>query len=147
MIQRIQTLFLLLGAISAGFISMNLLGIWEHFAFAIAALVSLIIIFLYKKRKLQISLSTWLVLPLYATGIIIILFFSKGHYDESQNNTPLIISFFVEQTKNIAEQAKNILNLSEQYKIEIEKMHRYVLEQKEKKDSNLSSIRWHYNEI
>ena len=55
MIQRIQTLFLLLGAISAGFISMNLLGIWEHFAFAIAALVSLIIIFLYKKRKLQIK--------------------------------------------------------------------------------------------
>ena len=95
MIQRIQTLFLLLGAISAGFISMNLLGIWEHFAFAIAALVSLIIIFMYKKRKLQISLSTWLVIPLYATGIIIILFFSKGHYDESQNNTPLIISFFV----------------------------------------------------
>ena len=95
MIQRIQTLFLLLGAISAGFISMNLLGIWEHFAFAIAALVSLIIIFMYKKRKLQISLSTWLVLPLYATGIIIILFFSKGHYADNNDNTPLIISFFV----------------------------------------------------
>ena len=95
MIQRIQTLFLLLGAISAGFMSMNLLGIWEHFAFAMAALISLIIIFLYKKRKLQISLSTWLVIPLYLTGIIIILFFSKVHYDESQNNTTLIISFFV----------------------------------------------------
>ncbi|MEY3079627.1 MAG: hypothetical protein RL086_780, partial [Bacteroidota bacterium] len=39
MIQRIQTLFLLLGAISAGFMSMNLLGIWEHFAFAMAALI------------------------------------------------------------------------------------------------------------
>ena len=95
MIQRIQTLFLLLGAISAGFISMNLLGIWEHFAFAIAALVSLIIIFLYKKRKLQISLSTWLVIPLYITGIIIILFINKDHYAENNDNTPLVISFFV----------------------------------------------------
>ena len=95
MIQRIQTLFLLLGAISAGFISMNLLGIWEHFAFAIAALVSLIIIFLYKKRKLQISLSTWLVIPLYITGIIIILFINKDQYAKNNDNTPLIISFFV----------------------------------------------------
>lgn len=95
MIQRIQTLFLLLGAISAGFISMNLLGIWEHFAFAIAALVSLIIIFMYKKRKLQISLSTWLVIPLYITGIIIILFINKDKYAENNDNTPLIISFFV----------------------------------------------------
>ena len=94
MIQRIQTLFLLLGAISAGFISMNLLGIWEHFAFAIAALVSLIIIFMYKKRKLQISLSTWLVIPLYITGIIIILFINKDKYAENNDNTPLIISFF-----------------------------------------------------
>jgi CDP-diglyceride synthetase len=95
MIQRIQTLFLLLGAISAGFLSMNLVGIWEHFAFATAALVSLIIIFMYKKRKLQISLSTWLVIPLYITGIIIILFFSKGHYDEGRDMTTLFISFFV----------------------------------------------------
>jgi CDP-diglyceride synthetase len=95
MIQRIQTLFLLLGAISAGFLSMNLVGIWEHFAFATAALISLIIIFMYKKRKLQISLSTWLVVPLYITGIAIILFFSKGHYDESKNMTTLSISFFV----------------------------------------------------
>jgi CDP-diglyceride synthetase len=95
MIQRIQTLFLLLGAISAGFLSMNLLGIWEHFAFATAALISLIIIFMYKKRKLQISLSTWLVIPLYITGIAIILFFSKGHYDESKDMTTLSISFFV----------------------------------------------------
>ena len=66
MIQRIQTLFLLLGAISAGFISMNLLGIWEHFAFAI-----------------------------YITGIIIILFINKDQYAENNDNTPLIISFFV----------------------------------------------------
>ena len=95
MIQRIQTLFLLLGAISAGFLSMNLVGIWEHFAFATAALISLIIIFMYKKRKLQISLSTWLVIPLYITGIAIILFFSKGHYDESKDMTTLSISFFV----------------------------------------------------
>ena len=95
MIQRIQTLFLLLGAISAGFISMNLFGIWEHFRFAIAALVSLIIIFMYKKRKLQISLSTWLVIPLYITGIIIILFINKDKYAENNDNTPLIISFFV----------------------------------------------------
>ena len=95
MIQRIQTLFLLLGAISAGFISMNLLGIWEHFAFAMAALISLIIIFMYKKRKLQISLSTWLVLPLYVTGIIIVLFINKNQYAENNDNTPLIISFFV----------------------------------------------------
>ena len=95
MIQRIQTLFLLLGAISAGFLSMNLVGIWEHFAFATAALISLIIIFMYKKRKLQISLSTWLVVPLYITGIAIILFFSKGHYDESKDMTTLAISFFV----------------------------------------------------
>ncbi len=95
MIQRIQTLFLLLGAISAGFMSMNLLGIWEHFVFAVAALVSLIIIFLYKKRKLQISLSTWLVIPLYITGIIIILFINKDQYAENNDNTPLIISFFV----------------------------------------------------
>jgi CDP-diglyceride synthetase len=95
MIQRIQTLFLLLGAISAGFLSMNLVGIWEHFAFATAALISLIIIFMYKKRKLQISLSTWLVIPLYITGIAIILFLSKGHYDESKDMTTLSISFFV----------------------------------------------------
>lgn len=95
MIQRIQTLFLLLGAISAGFISMNLLGIWEHFAFAIAALVSLIIIFMYKKRKLQISLSTWLVIPLYITGIIIILLINKDQYAENNDNKSLIISFFV----------------------------------------------------
>ncbi len=95
MIQRIQTLFLLLGAISAGFLSMNLVGIWEHFAFATAALVSLTIIFMYKKRKLQISLSTWLVIPLYIKGIAIILFFSKGHYDESKDMTTLAISFFV----------------------------------------------------
>lgn len=95
MIQRIQSLFLLLGAISAGFISMNLLGLWEHFAFAMAALVSLIIIFMYKKRKLQISLSTWLVIPLYLTGIIIILFLSKDQYAKNNNNTSLIISFFV----------------------------------------------------
>ena len=95
MIQRIQTLFLLLGAISAGFLSMNLVGIWEHFAFATAALISLIIIFMYKKRKLQISLSTWLVIPLYITGIAIILFFSEGHYDESKDMTTLAISFFV----------------------------------------------------
>ena len=95
MIQRIQTLFLLLGAISTGFLSMNLVGIWEHFAFATAALISLIIIFMYKKRKLQISLSTWLVIPLYITGIAIILFFSKGHYDESKDMTTLSISFFV----------------------------------------------------
>ena len=95
MIQRIQTLFLLLGAISAGFLSMNLVGIWEHFAFATAALISLIIIFMYKKRKLQISLSTWLVVPLYITGIAIILFFSKGHYDESKDMTTLSISIFV----------------------------------------------------
>jgi uncharacterized membrane protein YjjB (DUF3815 family) len=84
-----------MGAISAGFLSMNLVGIWEHFAFAAAALVSLIIIFMYKKRKLQISLSTWLVIPLYITGIAIILFFSKGHYDESKDMTTLAISFFV----------------------------------------------------
>jgi CDP-diglyceride synthetase len=95
MIQRIQTLFLLLGAISAGFLSMNLVGIWEHFAFATAALISLIIIFMYKKRNLQISLSTWLVIPLYITGIAIILFFSKGHYDESKDMTTLSISIFV----------------------------------------------------
>lgn len=95
MIQRIQTLFLLLGAISAGFLSMNLLGIWEHFAFALAGLVSLITIFMYKKRKLQIGLSTWLVIPLYITGIGIILFFSKGNYDESKDMAALFISFFV----------------------------------------------------
>ena len=75
--------------------SMNLLGIWEHFAFAMAALISLIIIFMYKKRKLQISLSTWLVIPLYLTGIAIILFFSKDQYAENNVNTTLIISFFV----------------------------------------------------
>jgi TctA family transporter len=74
---------------------MNLVGIWEHFAFATAALISLIIIFMYKKRKLQISLSTWLVIPLYITGIAIILFFSEGHYDESKDMTTLAISFFV----------------------------------------------------
>lgn len=95
MIQRIQTLFLLLGAISAGFMSMNLLGIWEHFAFAMAALISLIIIFMYKKRKLQISLSTWLVIPLYLTGIIIILFLNKDQYAENKDITALSISFFV----------------------------------------------------
>lgn len=95
MIQRIQTLFLLLGAISAGFMSMNLEGKWEHFSFALAAMVSLLIIFMYKKRKLQISLSTWLVLPLYATGISIILFLSKDQYAENKDNTSLIISFFV----------------------------------------------------
>jgi CDP-diglyceride synthetase len=95
MIQRIQTLFLLLGSISAGFMSMNLLGIWEHFAFALAALVSLIIIFMYKKRKLQISLSTWLLIPLYLTGIAIVLFINKNQYAENNDNTPLIISFFV----------------------------------------------------
>jgi SNF family Na+-dependent transporter len=74
---------------------MNLVGIWEHFAFATAALISLIIIFMHKKRKLQISLSTWLVIPLYITGIAIILFFSKGHYDESKDMTTLSISIFV----------------------------------------------------
>jgi uncharacterized membrane protein YqjE len=74
---------------------MNLLGIWEHFAFAMAALISLIIIFMYKKRKLQISLSTWLVIPLYLTGIIIILFLNKDQYAENKDITALSISFFV----------------------------------------------------
>jgi hypothetical protein len=60
-----------------------------------AALISLIIIFMYKKRKLQISLSTWLVIPLYLTGIIIILFLNKDQYAENNVNTTLIISFFV----------------------------------------------------
>jgi hypothetical protein len=95
MIQRIQTLFLLLGAISAGYISMNSLGIWEHFAFAFASIISLIIISLFKRRKLQINLCAGVVLPLYAAGITLILFFSEGHYDQGNKKTSLLISFFV----------------------------------------------------
>jgi ACR3 family arsenite efflux pump ArsB len=50
---------------------------------------------MYKKRKLQISLSTWLVIPLYLTGIIIILFLNKDQYAENKDITALSISFFV----------------------------------------------------
>jgi hypothetical protein len=95
MIQRIQTLFLLLGAISAGFISMNSVGIWEHFAFAFASIISLIILSLFKRRKLQINLGIGLVVPLYLAGLTLILLFSEGHYDKGNQKTSILISFFV----------------------------------------------------
>jgi len=95
MIQRIQTLFLLLGAISAGFISMNSKGMWEHFAFAFASVISLIIISLFKRRKLQINLSIGLVIPLYIAGISLILYFSEGNYEYGNKKTSILISFIV----------------------------------------------------
>lgn len=95
MIQRIQTLFLLLGVISAGFISMKSVGIWEHFAFAFASLCSLVILSLYKRRRLQINLSLTLVIPLYLVGIIFLLGYNNGHYDEGNKKTTILISFFV----------------------------------------------------
>jgi len=94
MIQRIQTLFLLLGAISSGFISMKSVGIWEHFAFAFASLGSLVIISLYKRRRLQINLCLALVIPLYITGILFLLGYDTGHYDGNKK-TSILISFFV----------------------------------------------------
>jgi hypothetical protein len=95
MIQRIQTLFLLLGAISAGFISMKSIGIWEHFAFAFASIISLAIISLYKRRRLQINLSIALVIPLYLVGIIFLLGDQAEHYAEGSKKNSILISFFV----------------------------------------------------
>jgi hypothetical protein len=84
-----------MGALSSGYLSMNCIGIWEHFAFAFASVISLIIISLYKKRKLQIQLSIGLVLPLYAAGLALILFFSEGHYDQGSRKASMLISFLV----------------------------------------------------
>lgn len=95
MIQRIQTLFLLLGAISSGFIAMKSVGVWEHFAFAFASLGSLVIISLYKRRRLQINLCLALVIPLYITGILFLLGYDTGHYDGGSKKTSILISFFV----------------------------------------------------